>query len=296
MKTYWLLLALLSGTTLHAFQGTTPQAALEELATATEPETIARHLPESIQENLDTMPRDGKKFAMNKLLEIKESNLGGYIVRQAQDGDGWELIDSDGAIQGKARTSDAFFSGMNALLPVEIKLRATKQVFWVAMHLEDNEWRIDDFGQWEKNDLNLAKLLHQPTQMEKNEAAARETLHRLRGQLQQYASSDDILGYPSSLKVLTEAEDDDEPVLDASFAADPFIKDGYEFRYIRTNIGDGTGQNVGAYEIRATPVEFNKTGSKNYYCNQFGIHMTDENRPAASNDPTTQDQVVISLD
>lgn len=41
------------------------------------------------------------------------------------------------------------------------------------MHLEDDEWLIDDFGQWEKSDLGLTKLLHQPTAIEK--------MRRLRG-------------------------------------------------------------------------------------------------------------------
>jgi len=39
-----------------------------------------------------------------------------------------------------------------------------------------------------ENDLGLGKLLHQPNEMEKNEAAARETITMLERALNQYAS------------------------------------------------------------------------------------------------------------
>ena len=45
---------------------------------------------------------------------------------------------------------------------------------------------------------------------------------------------------------------------------------------------------VGAYEITATPVEFGKTGSKNYLANP-ALHVTLQNRPAARDDPAPQD-------
>ncbi|HEY2495647.1 MAG TPA: hypothetical protein VGK24_01150 [Candidatus Angelobacter sp.] len=48
MKSHWLFIALLAAIRLHALQGATPQTALEEIATATKPETIVRHLPEPV--------------------------------------------------------------------------------------------------------------------------------------------------------------------------------------------------------------------------------------------------------
>ena len=301
MKSYWLLLALLPGTTLHALQGTTPQAALEELATATEPETIARHLPEPVQKSLNEQPKATKRQMMQKLLEIKDSQLGGHTVRPARDQEGWEIIDEDGDVSGSVKVADVFFSGVNALLRLEVKVdQRDADLFFVNMHLEDDEWRLDDFGPWSKNDLNLAKLLHQPTQMEKNEAAALETLHQLGQNLRQYmyASLNGRLssGYPSTLDVLTEPINTDSnnrsfnyQALDKSFAADPLIKDGYEFRYVRTSLSNGMPGNPGSFELTATPVEFNKTGSKNYLMEQNGIHVTTENRPASDEDPGPDD-------
>jgi len=57
MKSHWLLATLLSAVPLFAWQGTTPQAALEELATATKPEAIARHLPDLCRKALKSCPK-----------------------------------------------------------------------------------------------------------------------------------------------------------------------------------------------------------------------------------------------
>lgn len=288
MKTHWFLIALLSGATSHACQGTTPQAALEEIATATNPEAIARHLPEPVQENIDILPKTQKKLVMNKLLEMKESQLGGYSIRPAHSSDGWEIIDNEGQLKGNAKLADAFISGVNALLPLEIDFGGGMQAFIVTMHLEGDEWRIDNFGPWEKSDLGLTKLLHQPTEMEKNDATARETLETLARQLQRYAEMDSRRGYPHDLASLTEPFKIGAfrvpPLLDESFAADPVVKSGYHFSYLLTGVGDGTPDNLGTYEIIATPGEFNKTGSKNYLLDTSGVHVTSENRPATEDD------------
>jgi hypothetical protein len=119
------------------------------------------------------------------------------------------------------------------LLPLELELSGNTQDFIVTMHLEDDEWRIDDFGPWEKNDLGLAKLLHRPTEMEQNEAAAIETINTLIGALQRYASRFPKTGFPFNLRMLTTSTESEniyagkEPLLDESFAADPLIKNGY---------------------------------------------------------------------
>ena len=110
---------------------------------------------------------------MDQLLEMKNTQLGGCSVRPAHDSEGWEILDEDGNSKGKVRLANAFISGVEALLPLELELSDGTQDFIVTMHLEGDEWRIDDFGPWEKNDLGLAKLLHQPTEMEKNEACCK---------------------------------------------------------------------------------------------------------------------------
>lgn len=290
----WLLIVLFSGIPLYALQGTTPQEALEELATTTEPEVIARHLPEPVQKRIEELPKLKKQEVMNQLLEMKSSRLNGCTVRPASDADGWEILDEDGDSKGKVKLANAFFSGTEALLPLEIQMDDSTQNFIVTMRLEDNEWRIDDFGPWEKNDLGLEKLLHQPTQMEKNEAAAVKTLLEIMNALRQYGWQHVRTGFPAELSALTEPVDrgnsaEPTPFLDPSFAADPLVKDGYQFRYVRTAIGGvGDRGGPGNFELTATPVEFGKTGSKNYFADFYQLHATTENRPASREDPSPQ--------
>ncbi len=272
MKSRWLLATLLSAVPLYAWQGTTPQAALEELATATKPEAITRHLPEPVQKRIEVLPKVQRQLVLDQLLEMKKTQLGGCSVRPAHDSEGWEILDENGNSKGKVRLANAFISGVDALLPLELDLADGTQEFIVTMHLEGDEWRIDDFGPWEKNDLGLAKLLHEPTEMEKNETAAKGTIDTLTRALNRYASRFPHAGYPSGLHALTtptESEDVDaesDALLDESFAAEPLIKDGYVFRYLLTHAGGYQGA-WGSYEITATPVEFGKTGSKNYLAN-----------------------------
>jgi hypothetical protein len=293
MKSHWLLATLLSAVPLYAWQGTTPQAALEELATATKPEAITRHLPEPVQKSIEVLPKLQKQLVMDQLLEMKNTQFHGCSVRPAQDSEGWEILDGDGNSKGKVKLANAFISGVDALLPLELELSGGTQDFIVTMHLEDDEWRIADFGPWEKNDLGLAKLVHQPTEMEQNEEAAREMISTMEGALQRYASRH-ATGFPFHLRILTTSTESANlypgqgPLLDESFAGDPLIKNGYIFQYLLTSVGDGQEHGWGSYEITATPVEFGKTGSKNYLANP-NLHATSQNRPATDDDPAPQD-------
>jgi hypothetical protein len=292
MKSHWLLATLLSAVPLYAWQGTTPQAALEELATATKPEAITRHLPEPVQKSIEVLPKLQKQLVMDQLLEMKNTQFHGCSVRPAQDSEGWEILDGDGNSKGKVKLANAFISGVDALLPLELELSGGTQDFIVTMHLEGDEWRIDDFGPWEKSDLGLAKLVHQPTEMEQNEETARETISTMEGALQRYASRFPRMGFPYNLRALTISMEPENvyagngPLLDESFAADPLIKNGYIFQYLLTSVGDGN--RWGSYEITSTPVEFGKTGSKNYLANP-NLHATSQNRPATDDDPAPQD-------
>lgn len=291
MKVCWLI-SFLFALPVYAWQSATPQAALEEMASTTKPEVIARHLPEPVQKRIEALPKVKKQEILSKLLELKSSQLQDCTVRPAQSGDGWEVIDEDGGIKAKVKLDNAFISGLDAMLPLRIEADGNLQSFIVTMHLEDNEWRIDDLGPWEKTDLGLAKLLHEPTEMEKNEAAAIEVLQTLTAASIRYATSHPGIGFPSDLKSLTTGPRNVNPelwrylgVLDESFAADPLIKNGYRFRYLLTSTGDGTANNAGSFELTAVPVEFGKTGGKSFFTDESRVlHMTTVNRPATEED------------
>ena len=287
------MISLLLASPLYAFQGTTPEAALEEIATATQPEVIVRHLPEPVEKRIESLPRAKKQEVLNKLLEMKSSQLSAATIRPAQDGDGWEAIDDKGVVKAHIFLENAFISGVDAMLPLRIENDGESESFIVTMHLESHEWRIDSFGSWEKSDLGITQLLHEPTEMENNETAAIGTLQAISQALRRYAGSHPEVGFPSDLKLLTAGPKNVDPavwrylgILDESFAADPLVKGGYRFRYLLTSSGDGTDQNPGSFELTAVPLEFGETGAKSFFMDITGnIHMTTENRLATDDDP-----------
>jgi len=282
-------------------QARTPQAALEEIATTDKPDVLARHLPEPVQKSIEVLPNPQKQQVLDKLLSIKAEQFDGCTVRRAAGVDAWEIIDSKGESRGKIKLANAFISGLDALLSLRLESDDNAQMFIVTMHLEGDEWRIDNFGAWQNTDLGLPKLAHQPTQAEKNEAATQEALGTIRQALSRYANQFPEIGYPAHLQMLTTAanEEDSEEragLLDASLADEPAIKNGYEFRYTLTRRGslryEGGSIPVidrGAFRITATPVDFGKTGFRNYLATEGGVHATAEQREATEDDPVPED-------
>lgn len=169
MKFSWLLVAFLSVATLPAasLQTGTPEAALEELATADKPELIERHLPEPVRKQIDDLPKPVKQQVMDSLLQIKSAQFNGCSLRRADDSDAWLLLGSDGESQGKITLAGAFISGVKAILPLRYQGQYGAQTYFVTMHLDGDEWRFDGFGPWEKRDTGLNDLLHQPAEMDK---------------------------------------------------------------------------------------------------------------------------------
>lgn len=296
------LIALLNVAALPAacVQTGSPEAALEELATADKPELIERHLPETVKKQIDDLPKPVKQRVMDGLLQIKSAQLNGCTVRRADDSDAWVVVGSDGESRGKITLAAAFISGVNAILPLRFQSKDGMQIYIVSMHLADDEWRIDDFGPWDKRYTGLKDLLHQPTQVEKNNSSAEDTLNHLRNALISYASSVPEYGYPHRLLPLTVRPPIPpdvpeavahwvQPLLEPAFARNPAVVNGYEFRYLLTMPGNGPGS-PGEFQITASPVEFGKTGSHHYLMNQSGsVSCTAEDRPATEDDDCDQD-------
>src|SRR5437899_6046530 len=163
------ILLVLIPLAMRSMQAPTPQAALEEIATTTKPEVIARHLPEQVKKSIEILPVSQKQEALGKLLSIKADQLGGCTVRRGSDVGAWEIVDQSGESKGQVRLANTAISGLEALLFLKVELGRTSQTFIVTMHLEEDDWRIDNFGQWHSVDLELHKLTYRPTQMEKNE-------------------------------------------------------------------------------------------------------------------------------
>jgi hypothetical protein len=294
MKNPWFLVALLIALPLRAaaLQANTPEAALEEIATADKPEIIARHLPEPVRKRIEELPRPARQQVLQKLLELKSSEFDGCSVRRVAGSGTWEIVDQNGKTQGKVKLADTFISGLDAMLPLEFSGPGGPQMFIVTMRLEGDDWRIADFGPWEKSGPELRRLVHQPSEMERNDAAAKGTLARVQIALRSYAAQHSAYGYPRTLRPLTLTPPHPAqlpanffpPMLDTAFADAPAIVNGYEFQYLLTMPGDGASS-FGAFEITAAPVEYGKTGSIHYLTDDSGvIHCTKEDRPATQDD------------
>ena len=305
MSSPWLVLLMAPGMSPFLFgQARTPQAALEELANAQKPDVIERHLPAPVQKSINELPKPQKREVLEKLLLMKMDQLGNSRIRPGRDANAWEIIDTNGNSTGTIRLANVFQSGLDALLSLEIQSDDTSQSFLVAMHLEDDEWRLDDFGPWQRTDLHFRQLVHKPSVSEKNEAAARETLATISSALGRYALQYPMIGYPSRLAVLTE-QPGQEPsmdhagILDPLFAAEPLVKDGYQFRYSLTRTGGAEldpdtrkywRHDMGEFELIAIPVDFGKTGTKSYFISPGATtRVTVENRPARADDPPADD-------
>lgn len=302
MKSFWVLLAFFSATSLpmRGFQARTPQAALEEIATTNKPDVIVRHLPEPVQKSIEVLPDLQKRQVLEKLLSMKAERLDGCTLRHANDADAWDVIDAEGASKGRIQLVNAFFSGVEVLLSLKLESDDAPQMFIVAMHLEGQDWRIDNFGTWENTDLGLRKLVHQPTEMEKNETAVRETLATISGALARYVQKFPRIGFPAHLHMLTatanqEATEEHAGLLDAAFAGEPLVMNGYEFRYLlirRGHMQYVNGMSLvdrGDFRITARPVEHGKTGSRSYLVTLSSSHATTENRDATEDDSAPED-------
>ena len=155
----------------------------------------------------------------------------------------------------------------------------------VGMRYEGNEWRVMEVGEWRGTDVESEFLPKAQAETTRDASAAGSTLRTLNTALVTYATIYPDQGYAPTLRELSgqpdqEAGPDHAMLLDPAFLQEPAIKNGYEFRYVRTD-----GQH---YQITATPVQFSE-GSPSFFTDETCvIRSTTESRPANANDPPLQ--------
>jgi hypothetical protein len=299
-----------------AWQGNTPESALEELVTAEKVEVAVRHLPVSIEQAISKLNANQKKALSDKLLVRSLLKSDGVTFNKSDDGAGWEIKNEKGQVEGVIKLKNSFVSGTEALLSLEfIQHRESdenkdsqstseppppiesenQQLVLVSMKLEGNEWRVIGFGPWRQKNIQASDFFKEElNQQEANAAVALSTLRVMNTSLVTYSTTYPKVSLPYRLEQLT-GTPDEEPsaehamLLDPAFNASPLIKDGYEFRYTLVDAGQinpATGNREGGhYQITATPVEFGKTGSKSFFTDETAvIRVTIENREATEND------------
>jgi hypothetical protein len=138
---------------------------------------------------------------------------------------------------------------------------------------------------WEGTNLESQFLPKEEPKQQPTAAAAASMLRTLNTSLITYASTYPDQGFPSALSALSgqenqQATPDHAMIVEPAFLQEPTVKDGYEFRYVRT------AQDT--YQLTATPLQFAE-GLQSLFTDESAvIRMTRESRPATAQDPPVE--------
>jgi hypothetical protein len=275
------LVLLFGAPCVKALQAGAPEAALEEMATTDNIETLIKHMPVKVEEFMRKMPLTQRAAMTEKMLVKRNVEREGGSMTRSSDGRSWELVEKPGDRKATLTWKKTFISDDDALVQVEIKEANHTGLIQVGMHYENGEWRMSQVGEWRGADIE-EMFLHKDEPTEMHDADAAATLRTLDTSIVTYESTYPDAGYPPNLLALS-GQPNDEPtrehamLLDKSFAQEPLIRNGYEFRY------QWIGQ--GRYQIMAMPVKFSE-GSRSFFTDETCvIRATAENRPANAQDP-----------
>lgn len=289
MKRIWqfaLILLLMSMIpSAKALQGGTPEDALEDMATANDIETVIKHLPVKVQEFMEKLPLPQRAAMAEKMLVSRNLEREGGSLVKSSDGRAWELVEKEGRPKTTLSWKKTFVSGNDALVQVEIKEEHHTELIMIGMSYENNEWRIMQVGEWRGTDVESELLQKAQAETTRDTSAAPSTLRTLNTALVTYAATYPDQGYAPTLRELS-GQPDQEPgpdhamLVDPTFLQEPAIKNGYEFRYVRSDSQH--------YQITATPIQFSQ-GSLSFFTDETCvIRSTTESRPASANDPPLQ--------
>jgi hypothetical protein len=287
----------------------TPERAIQDMALASKPEEIEKHLPVLILDDVKTLPAEDRR-AFEASLLWRQSMLGeqsGLVL--PEDGNAFLVAQTSDAQHLEVQLSDSVATGGDAVLrfavggPVSVRLEVL-----VWMRFEEGEWRIREldpgrFGRRiQFDDLEFVERFRNREQ-KANESSATSTLYTLHYALQRYAAKRPEVGFPDDLSLLAEqpANDEDgsdEPnsvaFLSTEMARNDSESGGYRFHYQLLRGGP-----QGAYQITARPVDLAKSGRFSYLINELGeVHQTAENHDATSDDPIlgANEAVVVAVD
>lgn len=265
----------------QAIQAGTPEAALAEMATADNIDTLIKHFPVKVEEYMAKMPLQQRKAMAEKMLVSKTLEQQGGKLTISSDGTSAELLEKEGGEKITITWKNTFTSGNDALVQLEIQEKQHTTPLMVGMSYENNEWRVTHVGEWRGTDVESELL---PKEELKNHlsSAAASTLRTLNTALITYATMYPDQGYPSALRALS-GQENDEPtqdhamLVDRAFLQEPAVRDGYVFHYIRTS--------QDTYQVTATPLQFSE-GSQSFFTDESAvIRVTQESRPATAQDP-----------
>ena len=268
-------------------QSSPEEKAIAEILLAKDSANVERHLPEALRTALATMDKAGREQLLSRpLATMKEKNL-----KVSAGSNGLALVEFDVDLPDadikhfELRTERRISDGAEAVLVLAL---VAPEKSWgdaeVWMKMEDGEWRVREFrdpsvyGSIDLEDPEtIAELVQAPRQM--NERAAIASLRELTTDLFSYSAA--FSEMPDSMDALggpAEAESTkDHAVLIDSELASTHVQSGYRFEYRKTSID--------SYQITARPLDFGKSGSRNFFVDESGaIRFTAEDRQATAND------------
>lgn len=266
----------------QAIQAATPEAALEEMATADNVDTLIRHFPVKVEEYIAKLPLQQRKAMTEKMLVSKALEQQGGKLTISSDGLSAELLEKEGGEKITITWKNTFTSGNDALVQLEIQEKQHTTPLMIGMSYENNEWRVTHVGEWRGTDVESELLPKEELKDHPISSAAAPMLRTLNTALITYATMYPDQGYPSALRALS-GQESDEPtqdhamLVDRAFLQEPAVRNGYVFHYIRTS--------QDTYQITATPLQFTE-GLPSFFTDESAvIRVTQENRPATAQDP-----------
>jgi hypothetical protein len=276
------LLLIMGSASALACQAGTPEGALEEMATATDVETLLKHFPVKVQGTVEKLPLPKRAVIVERFLVAKNAeSQGGQLIKTA-DGRGLELVNREGQVMAAVRLKRSFVSGSDALVELEVKEQSQQwEQAMVEMHYAEGEWRLIKVGSWRGMDVESEFMPRELAAVEPDESAVASMLRTVNTALVTYAIAYPEVGFPVGLQALS-GSGDQEPaqdhamLLDDRFLPTTPIMDGYEFHY--------RAADQSHYQITATPVETGK-GKKSFFTDESCvIRSTAEGRPANASD------------
>lgn len=300
-----LMWALTSSYIMAAAPDGTPEEALVEMALASKPEAVEKHLPESFREALHQLSPEDRTLAEQKMLVGQYLKVEGDKLVVPDDGSALLVIQSG---QSEQRTEihvkREINGGSDALLELEIqRSNGGTQSIFIWMRLEADSWRVAqvDMPRFsERVALDQPEFVEQFRNVKRKETDGQiaSVINTLLTALGQFATAYPEVGFPEDLGVLgpapeTQSDNDADPneavsnehagLLTTDMAMNEFSRDGYTFRYELLRNGPN-----GDFTITARPAERGRIGVPSYFADASGvIRSTEEDR-----DPTVEDEPV----
>lgn len=272
----------------HAHGQQSPEeAAIVEVLTANDSSLIEKHLPKALSAALDTLDKGTREQFLSRAHSMME--MKGLKIAPKNDGSALLAFDVDSPdadirhfeLVSQRRISD----GAEAVLVIAcVAPEKTWGEAEVWMRLEDGEWRITELSDPDSQRIRLddAELISEVVHevQYKNELAAIAALREITAGITSY--SERFLEVPERLEMLGGVVDG-ETTSEHAGLIDPQLASthehsGYLFSYEKTSID--------SYTVTATPLDFGKSGTRNFFADQSGvIRATTEDRSATVNDP-----------